>query len=133
MVWKSHLWRPVRMSYARAQPGGISRVSTWSVIDEPTMTVSRSTSGGDWDDSASRFCSPVGSPRLARGTPSIRSTRPPFPKSAAGRPVPASTAIRYPSPVAHTMRASSSFDQYATPRCRHGTTAGVPDSYAFGS
>ena len=98
-----------------------------SVIDEPTSTVSPITSGGDCDDSASRFCT-VRDSRLARGTPCMRSMRPPSPKSATGRPVCASTAIRYPSPVAHTTRASPPASQYATPRCRQGITAGVPDS-----
>ena len=82
------------------------------------MTVSRMTSGGDCEESGSRFRMSR-SPRVARGTPSVRSTRPLSPKSAAGIPVFASTAMRKPSPVAHTMRASPAFSQYATPRWRH--------------
>ncbi len=81
-------------------------------------TVSPNTMGGDWTEYSSAF-NQSRSPRVARGMSSIRSSRPPSPKSAHGRPVPASTQTRYPLPVPKNTRSSvrsGPFDQYATPR-----------------
>src|SRR6187549_2012535 len=72
---------PVRTSNAWTIPGGARLSYTWSVIELPTTMTLPATSGR----LAVKF-----NARIASGTPTVRSARPPVPNAESGFPVLAS-------------------------------------------
>ena len=95
VTWNRQTSRPLRASYARTAPDAwMRRIS--SQIDEPTITTSPTTVGGE--------VSLYSQGSVTFSIPSRRSTSPLRPKSAQPRPVAASSEIRRASSVARNTR-----------------------------